>query len=333
MPRKFSEAEINDIVRTARVQAPPFTAEEYQKLIQMQKEMADSKFIQAAWAVGEFEAEYGINCSEVLQMCHQLLKDRDKLESEIKGLRQRKEAAAKELAKTSEAARLAGQESTRLKKGLEATSRQVEQEKKRLKQEIEQARAESRISQEEVATARELKDEVEKHSLNLNLALRLCDEFARNKDTAIELTRAIEKYGSMQRTMEKFHSENETIKKEIVERQKESEELLVKCEQTRQQLSHLKSELGDETRVRNFWKRYRGSIGFLEYLAGWEQIHPLHCQFFTCGARFLVDQGPSNFRTKYVCPSCGLSHYMYDGEAAIKLGLPYGTPLKVRLGE
>ena len=47
--RKFNEAEIKEIIRTARVFAAQFTEEKYQKLVQMQQEIADSDFIEAAW--------------------------------------------------------------------------------------------------------------------------------------------------------------------------------------------------------------------------------------------------------------------------------------------
>jgi len=333
MSRRFSEEEISNIVQTARIQAPPFTVEEYRKIVQMQQEMKDTEFVRAAWAVYELEEEYGISYSEVLERYRQLLKDKEKLEVEVKGLRQRKEAASKELAGTLEAARQAEQERIRLDDELKVTAKQVEQEKKRLKKDVGRARDEAKLSKKEIVAAGELKDKVERLGLNLNLVLGLCGEFARSRDVADELALAVKEYGSVLEARENLQEENEAIHKEIEERHKESEELLIKCDQTRETLSKLKTELGDETKVRNFFKQFKTSSGLLEYLDDWEDIHPMHCQVFTCNTRFLVEHLPRHLRANFVCPSCGQSHYMYDGGASMKLGLPYGTTLKVKLGE
>jgi len=331
--RKFTEEEIKEIVRTAQLIAPQFSKEQYQKLAQMQQEMADSEFIEAAWGLHQLQQEYGIPCSEASGKYLQLLKDKTELESKVNWLKEQWEIEEERLSQTVKAVQRVKEERHHEEKELKLFKSQVEDEKKRLKEELEQAREEAKVNQEEAAIAGRLKAEVESHGLDLELTLRLFEEFASDEDAARRLAEAVAEYGSQLEAREILREENEAMKIEVEKGRKMSDEFKLECQHKQEVLTQLKSDLTEEDRLRHFWRRFQGASQVLEYLARWGQVIPMRCHWFFCGARFLVDQGPGSFRTKFVCPCCGLGLVYYDDEAFTTLGLSYRAPIKIELGE
>jgi len=332
MPIQFNAEEVESVIRMARLQAPAFSKEEYQRLLRMQQDIKESGFIEAAWGLRRLEEEYGADCSESLDRYRQLLRDKEGLEGEIEKLNDKREVSSQELRVLDEAISQSEQKRIELENELETTYHRVNREKRRLGKDLEESRKAAEISQEEIASAKELKAIVKKSGLELGLALELCGEFARSNRPAKKIAQTVKEYGSLLEAGKKLKKQNEDLAKEIEEKLKESESLLSRCDRTRQELWQLGSELDNEKAVHNFYKRYKDSSSLLDYLADWGFIYPTRCQMITCNARFLVSRDPSHFRTKYVCPSCGLTTNTYDNEASTKLGLPYGSPFNVKLG-
>jgi len=331
--RKFTQQEIREIIRTAQLLAPQFTGDQYQKLVQMQQEMADSEFIEAAWGVYQLQQEYGIPCSETPGKYVQLLKDTAEAESRLSRLKEQRKIEGEKLDQMVKAVRQVKEERHRGEKELELFRRQSEDEKKRLKEELEHTMQEAQVNRDDVAIAIKLKAEVESHRLDLELTLGLFEEFAGDEDATRHLAEAVAEYGSQLEAREVLRKQNEALRVEEEKRQENLAELRTECQRDQEVLSQLRTDLAEQERLRRFWQRFKGTSQILEYLARWDQVIPMRCNWFFCGARFLVDQGPSSFRTKLTCPCCGLGLVYYDDEAFTTLGLSYRTPIKIELGE
>ncbi|RLC60833.1 MAG: hypothetical protein DRI01_09550 [Chloroflexi bacterium] len=331
--RKFNEAEIKEIIRTARVFAAQFTEEKYQKLVQMQQEIADSDFIEAAWGVRKLQQECGVSCAEAPGRYVQLVKEAAKEESKLSRLKEQRKTEEESLAHTVEAVRQVKEEHGREQKELERLRRQAAQEKKRLKEEVEHAMQEAEVNSDDIATATRLKAEAENHGLDLKLALRLFEEFANSDDAGKELAEAVAEYGSQLEAREALQSQNEMLRAEEEKRQQKLDELEAECQRSQQVLSQLRSDVKEQDTLRRFWWSYHKMAPILECLVKWGYFVPLRCKSFACGARFWVNQGLAPFRTKFVCPCCGLELVDYDDEAFTTLGLSDRAPIKIRPGE
>ena len=198
---------------------------------------------------------------------------------------------------------------------------------------MERAREESRVSRQQVAMAGKLKAEVESHGLDLELVLRLFEKFVHNEDAARHLAEAVVEHGPLLEARKILSQENEALKAEMEKRQEEADRLRSDCWHYQEVLSQLRSGAAAEEALRCFHRRFQGASQVLEFLARWPQIVPMRCRSFFCGARFWVDRGPTYFRTKLVCPCCGLGEVYYDDQALVALGILYRAPFKIQLGE
>jgi len=331
--RKFSEEEINEIIRTAQIFAPHLTEEQYQKLLQLQQEMADSEFIEAAWGVHRLQQEYGIPCSETPGKYVELLKETAKEESRLSHLKEQRKIEEERLNQTLEAVRQAKAERHREEKEIKRIKRQAADDKKRLKEEVDSAMQEAQVNREDIAIAVRLKAELESCGLDLRLTLGLFEEFARDKDAAGHLAEAVAEYGSQLEAREVLRKQNEELKVEEEKIDKNLTELKVECHRHQETLSQLRSDLAEQDNLRRFWRRFAGRTQALEYLAKWRQVVPMRCYAVFCGARFWVDSGPTYFRTKLACPSCRQELTGYDEEAFTTLGLSFRGPFRIELGE
>jgi len=332
--KKFTEDEIKETIRTARLFAPHLTPEQYQRFVEMQREIADSGFIEAAWAVHHLEQKRGISCSQALDEYIQLLEDKAKIELQIAQLQDQRVAEKNKLAVAMEATRRTKEAQSQLETELKAFRQAAEDEKNQLKEELERARQDAGVRQKEIAIAGELKSQVESHDLNIQLTLKLLKEFAQDKEAAKHLAEAITEYGSQLEARETLRRENETLKAQMDQRQEEMVTLESVSQQHQEMLTQLKSDLAEEDALRRFYRRFGQWSRLLEYLAKWSQVLPLRCNWFFCGARFLVDRKPTNFRAKFVCPCCGSSEQVYyDDEAFVDLGMMEKAPLKIELKE
>jgi hypothetical protein len=331
--RKFNEEEIKEIVRTAQIFASQFTEDQYHKLVQMQQEAADPEFIETAWGVYRIRKQYGIPLSQVLDKNLQLIKDNAALELKSAQLKERQALQEKQLAETTAAVQWAKEQRDSEEKELQAFRRQAQHEKKRLQEELAQARREARVSHEQVDIAGRINALVQSHGLDLDVSLRLFEEFAHDEDAGGHLAQAVAEHGSLLKALQTVREQNEAQQAELDKGRQESDNLKAECQHHGEVLSQLRSDLAKEEALRRFHKRFSLHSPALEYLARWEQVIPLRCTWILCGARFWVNRGPSNFRTTFVCPCCGLGPAQWDDDAFKTLGIPPGGPFKITLGE
>ena len=331
--RRFTQEETGEILRTAHIFAPQFTEEQYQRLVQMQSEMADSRFIEAAWGVHRLEREQGTPCSKALDRYIKLQEEISKVQSELSQLRKDLELQREALAKTSEAVGQAREAHSQEEAELAYIREQAETERKLLQEELEQSRESAHISREEIAVASELKGKVEGYGVDLDLALGLFEGFAQDQEAANHLARATAEYGSQLEATAALHREKEALRTECEKRQEQSAGLKSECERRQEVLSRMRQDIAEEEKLHHFYRRFQGASRLLEILEGWPHLIPMRCHWFLCGARFWVDRGPADFRARHVCPCCGVGNACYDDEVFVILGINDRGPLKVPLGE
>jgi DNA repair exonuclease SbcCD ATPase subunit len=331
--RKFSEEEIREIIRTLQVFAPSFTNDQYQKIIQMQEELADPEFIEAADELRRLRQEYGITYHDAPARYVKLLNDIAGAEQRLGELTERQRSQRDELDQTTKALEEVREEHHRQEEELKLFMKQAENEKQRLKDELEQAIQEANINREHIALAVNLKAEVEAHNLDLKLTLRLLEEFAGDEDAARLLAEAVAEYGSQLKARETLRRHNEAVMVEGRQKQEKLAEVEAECQRKQEVLLRLQADLAEQERLRRFWRRFAGRSKALEYLAKWGQVIPMRCYALFCGARFWVDLDPTNFRTKHVCPCCGRRLVDFDDEALTTLGLSFRGPFQINLGE
>lgn len=330
--RKFNQDEIREIIRTAQIFAPQFTEKNYQMLASMQEEMVESGFIEAAYGLHRLQQEYDIPCAEALEKYPQLIKERDALESRVAQLKKRREAQENRLRQVTEALAKAEEERRCQENEQQSLRKQVAEETKRLNWQLERAREEAAITNDEIASAGKLKARVEGHGIDLELALRFFKEFTCSKDAATSLAQAVAEYGSELQAKEALRQENDTLKNEIEERLEKRDQLEKDCQDKQAALTQLREDIAEEERLRHFHQRYGVASPVLEYLSNLEQVIPLRCHMAFCSATFWVNRGPSHFRAKYVCPCCGHTALDYDEQAFNALGVSFRGPFKIELG-
>jgi len=330
--KEFSAEEIKEIVRTAQIFAQQFSEAQFQKLMGMHGEMAKSGFIEGAYGMLRLQQEYGIPCSQAPAKYIQIVKDTKKLETEAAVFRKRRETEERKLAETLQALDRVEVERSHQARELVALRTQAEEEKKRVEEELGKVRERAGVREQDIANAVKLKALVASHGLDLELALRLCEEFAHDPDAATQLALAVSEGHTQLEAREAWRKENDTLKAEAEERQSECDQLKLECQQHREALSRLQADLENEDRLRRFHQRYQGHVQVLEHLARWDEIVPVRCQGPFCGARFWVSRGPSNLRAYHVCPCCGLGPLDYDRDAVADIGLSSKGTIEIKLG-
>ena len=83
MNHEFTVEEIKDAARTARVHCPGFNEEKFESLMELGRRVAESGYLEAVQGLVRLEEEKGISCTEALDACEQLTKQKTKLEHEI----------------------------------------------------------------------------------------------------------------------------------------------------------------------------------------------------------------------------------------------------------
>jgi len=225
----------------------------------------------------------------------------------------------------------------------------AEREKKRIDQEIEEHQRQANVTEQEVATAGQLKAVVEGCGFSLELMLGLSGEFAGYEDAREKLAEELKKYrtltGYVTAMEEQAEAQKLALKSELanLQSQRNREQAQVNSlEETRHYLeniiSQLQADVATEEELRKFYRRYQGVSGLMECLASWEQIIFLRCNNplsalagvfdpSARGAHFWTDKPATR------CPHCGLTMLIYDEKPYQALSWPVGAPLKLQLGE
>ncbi|MDP3061849.1 MAG: hypothetical protein Q8O40_01360 [Chloroflexota bacterium] len=329
--RKFTAEEITEIIRSAQLLAPGFTEEQYQRLVQMQEELADSGFIESAYGLRRLEQQYGVPCSQALDEYVQLVQEKPKLELEVADLRKKRESEEARRAETVSAGQRAKAERSREEQDLAFFRQKGLQEREHIRQQVKQAMVEAEVKEGDIAAAGRVKAELKRYGLTLEVAAKLLGEFAGGEAALVQMAEAATEYGSLFEARASLRRENESEEQKTQSTREERARLTADCQRLQDTRSRLTSDVAQQEALRRFHDRYQGWSGILEHLAGWNQVIPMRCNWLTCGAHFLVDRAPSHFRTRHVCPCCGLSVLLYDEWFYTFTGQPYASPIKVRL--
>ena len=362
MDLELTPEEINQIVRAARVLASGFTEEQLQWLISGQKRLAESGFCEAVWGLVRLEREKGVTMSNALDAAKRLVRDNANLEAANARLQQKhlalqvaiQEAEQKhqQLKETIERAKaeLAGVRTNIAKeqRWLITYRKEAEKEKRGIDREIEEYRQKANVTEQEVATAGQLKAEVERSGFGLEQMLDLSKEFAGHKDAKDKLAEALKKYGALSECISATEKQAEEKKSALnselasLRAQTDRERIYAKkLEEARYSLENtiaqLQVDAANEQELRRFYQKYQGVSRFLDCLAGWDPVVFLRCNNPLSAlanaanpsamAHFCTDKPP------VACPHCGKeAAFIPDAKVYEALNLPPGVFVKFREG-
>ncbi len=361
MEFEFTPEQISQIVRAARALASGFTEEQLRWLISGQKRLVDSGFCEAVWGLLRLEREMGVTISQALDAAKRLVRNNANLEAAIARLEQKNvtlhtanqelEQRHKELMEATGQARveLAGvrAETEKEKRRLIALREEAEREKKRIDQEVGEYRQSANVTEQEVATAGQLKAEVARSGFSLELMLDLSKEFAGHKDAKDRLAEGLKKYGMISGCITATEKQAEEQKKAVTSElaslraQRDREQIQgKKLEETRHYvedtIAQLQADVVNEQELRRFYERYQGLSRFMDCLASWDQViflrcnNPLSALASLTGpsalAHFCTDKPPAR------CPHCGTTAFIPDTKVYEALNLPAGAYVKFSAG-
>lgn len=344
MDREFSQEEITQIARAARVLAPGFSEEQLEALAGSQRQLADSGFIETSWGLVRLQKQRGAPLTQALDTYEQLLRDCAELEeklarfqAKLQTLEDKTRQAEESYRQIEEATRQARKDQQKMKrereqeeKRLIAFIKKAEREKERISREIEESRRKADVTEEEIVAAGQLKAEVARCGFSIEFTLDLCQEFAGYENAREELARALGEHGALTRSNAALAEEQERGESELLRLQGEQDRVARNRTELEAILSQLKAEISGNKEILEFYHRYLGLRPLMEYLGGWNSMTFHHCVW--CGALFLIAPGKTRFRGVFRCPWCGLGLTEYDRQAYATTGLPVGTPLKLLPG-
>ena len=356
MNEKFTVDEIKDAVRMARVYCPGFNEDMFESLMELEKRIAESGYLEAVMCLIRLQHEKGIPFTQALDACYELLEQKATLEKEIPQLQNRvnslvdaiKQAKA-EHEQVKNAISQAKQDLFKVKsecaaaeKKLEALDKRVDSEKQHISKELEDSYRQANVTREEVTTAGKLKAETESHGFTLELMLGLSKEFAGYKNVREKLAEGLKKHGFLNRYLDDLAAlgkkEKLRFMAEIAGLESQKQTLSNESGALRNILSQLQVDTANEEALRRFYQRYSAVSWLLDKLASWNQVYFMRCgnTINTVAGVFDKRQGNPHFWTDkppVICPHCGCRTLFYDTEIYQFLNWPVEIPLKLKLGE
>lgn len=356
MGYEFTTDEIKNIARAARVHCPGFTQDMFEGLMELERRIDDSGYLEAVQGLIHLEEERGIPCSQALDAYQELLEQKADLEKQLSGLEQKADALGTKNKKAREESErikvniadekreLVGvtNERAAAERKLGNLNRKAEREKRRIAREIKGCRRQANVTEEEVAIAGQIKAEVERHGFTLEIILGLSKEFTGHKNARDELAQGLNEHGSLTKYLreldERGNKEKTRIESEITDLESQKNKLESYRRQLEDYLSQLRTDIYDEKELRRFYNRYHGVSHLMDHLEGWTQMYFLRCNnpTFAFTGAFNHNLGNAQFWTDKppaMCPHCGYRHLLYDEKIYQAFNCPAGTPLKITLGE
>lgn len=356
MSHEFTAQEIRDAAMTARVHSPGFTEDMFESLMDIEKHIADSGYLEVIQGLLRLEEEKGISCNQALDACEKLLEQKTRLERDVLALEKRVESLITQRKQTSieyeqvkgdtfkashELAQIRGQHATAEKK-LETINKKLEKEKQRIEKEVEECYRQANVTKEEVITAGRVKAEVESHGFTLELMLGLSKEFAGHKNARGKLAEGLKEHGSLKKYLDNLYDEankeRARVMAEIADLESQKKGLADESVRLGNVLSQLQADVAGEDELRRFYRRYVGLSGLMDQLAAWEQVYFMRCGNPVNMATGVFDKkyGNPHFWTdkpSITCPHCGYQRLYFDTEIYKYLNWSADIPLKLNLGE
>jgi len=341
MADEFTAEELKEVIRAARVFNPGFSEEKFQSLIELQRRLKDSGYLETVGGLRKAEHEKGIPLSQALETHDRLLQENEKLEQKVTRRNTELEALEGRLRATEEKHRevvRAVQDATtqledlrlekeREEKELAAFKKKAARERERIGEELAEYRQRADVTEAEIAAAGQVKAEVIRYGFTLELALGMAAEFAGYKNSREELAEALKKHGKLTSNLAALEADIKTLG----EKQRNIEGILSRLGEERVQhetvLSQLKAEIAEKGELVGFYNRYVHLRPLIEYLGSSNHLTFHHCVW--CGALFWVLQPGSVATSIYKCPWCGLTLVEADRNAYAAVAQPPGTALKL----
>jgi len=356
MNREFTVEEIRDSVRTARVHCPGFTEDMFESLMDLEKHIADSGYLEVIQGLLRLEEEKGVSCADALDACRKLLEKKVKLEREVPELEKRVESLVAQIKQTNveyeqikKATAKASQDLTQIRnqyaaaeKKLETLNKKLEKERQRIDREVEECYQQANVTKEEVMTAGRIKADVESHGFTLESVLDLSKEFAGHKNAREKLAEGLKEHGSLKKYLDNLYDEatkeRARVMAEIADLESQKKGLADESIHLGNVLSQLQADVAGEDELRRFYRRYVGLSGLMDQLAAWEQVYFMRCGNpvnMTAGV-FDKKYGNPHFWTDkppITCPHCGYQRLFFDTEIYKYLNWSAERPFKITLGE
>lgn len=368
MDQEFTAEEIKDAARTARIYCPGFSEEKFESLMEIERRVDESGYLEAIQGLLRLEEEKGIPCTEALDACEKLMEQKTRLEQQVTTLEKRVTALKKgeeslmaqirqangDYDQVKKATAKAEQELAQIRgkyaateKKLEAFNKRTEKRKQRIGKEVENCRKQANVTKEEVIIAGKIKADADNRGLNLELVLNISQELAAHKDASKQFIIGIQKHNSLTKYLKELDEWVEKRRAEVTSnmsnlrsQQGQIQAQVNALEETRRGIENiitqLQADVAAEEELRRFYWRYQGSAGLLECLASREQLIFMRCNnALSAATRFFDESKVAHFWTdKPVtnCPHCGSSNVDFDEKPYLALGLPVGAEFKLQLG-
>lgn len=354
MSQVFTEEELREAMRAARIYSPAFDEDKLECLIELAKRIDEAGFLDTVEGLSRL-AKQGISCTQALDACEDLIEESRKLKEVISGLKKHQQTLTDLVKQSGDRLQVINKEVAAAKqelavvkgvnkkeaKSLEEQKRQYEADKKQIEAELEKHLELANLSKEEVAVAGEIKAEAEGRGIDLRFVLEVAKELAIRENVKEVLTEAFKEHGSLLKHIEHLEVRAKERKAELsseIESLKQQKQALeVDRRGLQSYVSQLRFDVETEESLRRFYERYQAVSGLIEYVANWNQVYFMRCDhpFFkftgafdrkSGGARFWTDKPPT------MCPECGHRHLAYDLIAYQTLNCPAGQPIKLELG-
>ena len=356
MDNEFTAEEIRDAVRMARVHCQGFSEDDFESLMELERRITDSGYLEAVLGLICLEEEKGISCTEALDACEKLIKQKTKLEQEVSALKQRSnelvtqinnaqadyEQKKEAVVRVMQELRQVRNDYSAAEKGLEAFNRKTKKEKQRISAEVEDAYRKASITRDGVVTVGNIKEEIERHGFTLDLALGLAKEFAGYKNAREQLAEGLKEHGSLNKYLYEIHDgatkERERLISEIRGLESQKKAITVESGNLRNKLAQLQDDTAYEEDLRRFHRRYFPYHGLLDELSTWPQVFFMRCTHpaSTVAGVFDKTKGNHHFWTDQppvACPVCAYPVLEYDIKIYNYHGWSTQLPLNIHLGE
>jgi len=356
MDHEFTVEEIREAARVARIYCPGFSDEKFESLMELESRADEPGYLEAVQGLLRLEEEKGVLCTEALDAYEGLLESSTKLGKQVAGLELKLQSlkdqirhSKEEYGRIKEATGKAERELAGVRgkhgeeeKELNAFKKKAEAEKQRIDKEIEDYHQRANVTREDVATAGQIKAEVESHGFALELVLGLSQEFTGHENAREKLAEGLKKHGALTRYLKELaewgEGQRAALKSELASLESQRRNLDESRSYLETLLSQLQADVTAEEELRRFYRRYQGVSGLMEHLAGWNQVFFIRCNnpLLALTGAFDRNSGNAHFWTDkppVMCPHCGYRQLLFDERLYEALNWPVGVPLKLRLGE
>jgi phytoene/squalene synthetase len=102
MANEFTAEELEEVIRAARVFNPGFSDEQFQSLVEFERHVGDSGYLETVKGLERLEKETGIPLSQALEAHNRLLRENEALENKVAAHNAKLEAVKEHLRATEE---------------------------------------------------------------------------------------------------------------------------------------------------------------------------------------------------------------------------------------